>query len=301
MDVLTSMAIFCRVVEVGNFSAVANERNVSPSSVSKHITALEKRLGTQLLGRTTRQLNPTEAGCEYYNFCNQMLDELSEVEASVSRYQSETSGTLHLAIPVTFGELHILPALWEFHETYPDMNIELTMDDRKIDLVREGVDLAIQIGPLADSSMVARKIGTTERLFVASSEYLAKHGEPETPIDLEQHNCVILSSTMVPGDWQYTGPKGKEKVQVSGNLTVNNPTALREAVLAGAGLTLAPVWLIHEGIQQGKLKVILKNYVPIGLDINAVYRKRLYVQQKVILMIEYLRGTFNHTLQNMKI
>lgn len=301
MDVLTSMALFCRVVEVGSFSAVANERKVSPSSVSKHITALEKRLGTQLLGRTTRQLNPTEAGCEYYNYCNQMLEELSEVEASVSRYQSETSGTLHLAIPVTFGELHVLPALWEFHEKYPDMNIELTMDDGKIDLVREGIDLAIQIGPLADSSMVARRIGTTERLFVASPEYLAKHGEPELAVDLEQHNCVVLSSMITPGECRYTGPEGVGKVQLHGNLTVNNPVALREAVVAGMGLAAAPVWLVHEEIRQGRLKVILKDYVPVALDINAVYRKRLYVQQKVILMIEYLRGTFNHTLQNMKI
>ncbi|WP_177419506.1 LysR substrate-binding domain-containing protein [endosymbiont of Lamellibrachia barhami] len=232
MDVLTSMVIFCRVVEKGSFSAVASERDMSPSSVSKHITALEKRLGTQLLGRTTRQLNPTDAGCEYYNYCNQMLEELSEVEASVNRYQFETSGTLHLSIPVTFGELHIIPALWMFHEKYPDMNIDLTMDDREVDLVREGVDLAIQIGPLADSSMIARKIGSTERLFVASPEYLAKHGEPETPTELKQHNCVVLSSMMAPDEWQYTGPKGKEKVQVSGNLTVNNPAALREAVLA---------------------------------------------------------------------
>jgi len=274
---------------------------MSPSSVSKHITALEKRLGTQLLGRTTRQLNPTDAGCEYYNYCNQMLEELSEVEASVSRYQVEASGTLRLSIPVTFGELNIIPALWVFHEKYPEMSIDLAMDDREVDLIREGIDLAIQIGPLADSSMVARKIGSTERLFVASPEYLAKHGEPETPAELEQHNCITLSSMMTPGEWQYTGPKGEGKVQVSGNLTVNNPAALREAVLAGVGLAAAPVWLIHEGIQLGKLKVILKDYVPVALDINAVYRKRLYVQQKVVLMIDHLRETFKRTLKKIKV
>jgi len=301
MDVLTSMAIFCRVVEMGSFSAVANERDVSPSSISKHITALEKRLSTQLLGRTTRQLNPTEAGCEYYNYCNQMLEELSAVETNVSRYQSETSGTLHLSIPVTFGELHIIPALWAFHEKYPDMNIELTMDDRKVDLVREGVDLAIQVGPLIDSSMVARKIGIMERLFVASPEYLAKHGEPKSPAKLKQHNCIILSSMMTPGEWHYAGPKGKAKVQVSGNLTVNNLAALRDAALAGVGIVAAPVWLVHEGIQQGKLKVILKDYVLVALDINAVYRKRLYVQQKVVLMIDHLRDTFKRSLKKIKI
>ncbi len=181
------------------------------------------------------------------------------------------------------------------------MNISLTMDDREVDLVREGVDLAIQIGPLADSSKVARKIGGTERLFVASPEYLAKHGEPETPVELEQHNCVILSSMVAPGEWRYTGPKGKGKVRVSGNLTVNNPAALREAVLAGVGLAAAPVWLVREGIQLGKLKVILKDYAPIALDINAVYRKRLYVQQKVVLMIDHLRETFKRTLKKMKV
>ena len=257
MDVLKSIAIFCRVVEAGSFSAVANEKDMSLSSVS--------------------------------------------------RYQSETSGTLHLNIPVTFGELYIMPALLAFHENYPDMNIDLTMDDREVDLVREGVDLAILIGPLADSSMVAQKIGSVKRVFVASPEYLAKHGEPKTPAELEQHNCVILSSMMAPGEWQYTGPvakgkrKGKDKVQVSGNLTVNNPAALREAVLAGGGIAAAPVWLVHEGIQQGKLKVILQDYEPVPLDINAVYRKRLYVQQKVVLMIDYLRESFKQTLKKIKV
>ena len=181
------------------------------------------------------------------------------------------------------------------------MNIDLAMEDREVDLNREGIDLAIQIGPLADSSMVARKIGSTERLFVASPEYLAKRVEPETPAELEQHNCITLSSMKTPGEWQYTCPKGKGKVQVSGNLTVNNPAALREAVIAGVGLTVAPVWLIHEGIQQGKLKVILKDYVPVALDINAVYRKRLYVQQKVVLMIDHLRETFKRTLKKIKV
>ncbi len=229
-----------------------------------------------------------------------MLEELSEIEASVSRYQLETSGTLRLSIPVTFGELHIIPALWVFHEKYPDMNIDLILDDRKVDLVREGIDLSIQIGPLADSSMVARKIGSTERLFVASPEYLAKYGEPETPVEFEQFNCITLSSMMVSDEWQYTGPEGKGKVQVSGNLTVNNPAALREATLAGIGLAAAPVWLVQEGIQQGKLKVIMKDYMPTALDINAVYRKRLHVQHKVVLMIDHLCDTFKCTLKMMK-
>lgn len=301
MDVFSSITIFCRVVEVGSFSAVAAEKTISPSSVSKHVSALERRLGTQLLGRTTRQLNPTEAGCEYYNYCIQMLEELSEVENSVSQYQFETSGTLHLSIPVTFGEFHIIPALWVFHEKYPEMKIDLTMDDRKVDLVREGIDLAIQIGPLKDSSMVARKIGCIKRLFVASPSYLTKHGEPETPTQLEQHNCVTLSSMAAAGEWQYTGPAGAGKIQVKGSLTVNNLAALRETALAGAGLAAAPIWLIQEGVQQGKLKVILKDYEPIALDINAVYRKRLYVQQKVVLMVDHLRETFKQTLKNMQV
>ncbi len=301
MDVLTSMAIFCRVVEMGSFAAVADERGVSPSSVSKHITALEKRLGTQMLGRTTRQLNPTEAGCEYYNYCTHMLEELAEVEASVSRYQSETSGSLSFSIPVTFGELFILPALWEFHKKYPDMNVDLTISERKVDLVREGIDLDIQIGALADSTMVARRIGRAERVFIASPEYLIKNGEPETPSQLDQFNCVSLSSMPASEEWQYTGPAGVEKVKVSGNLAVNTPAALREAVLAGVGLAVAPVWLVHEQVQQGKLQVILKDFKPVTLDINAVYRKRLYVQQKVVLMVDHLRESFKRSLMTVKI
>jgi len=301
MDVLTSMAIFCRVVEMGSFSAVADERSISPSSVSKHISALEKRLGTQMLGRTTRQLNPTEAGCEYYNYCTHMLEELAEVELSVSRYQSETSGTLHFSIPVTFGELFILPSLWEFHKKYPDMNVDLTLSERKVDLVREGIDLDIQIGPLADSTMVARKIGSAERVFIASPEYLVKNGEPDSPAQLDQFNCITLSSIPVSEEWQYTGDDEDKKAQVSGNLTVNNLAALREAVLAGVGLAVAPVWLIHEEVQQGKIQVIMKDYKPDTLDINAVYRKRLYVQQKVVLMVDHLRESFKHSLRKVKV
>jgi len=301
MDVLTSMAIFCRVVEMGSFAAVADERGISPSSVSKHISALEKRLGTQMLGRTTRQLNPTEAGCEYYNYCTHMLEELAEVEASVSRYQSETSGTLHFSIPVTFGELFILSALWEFHKKYPDMKVDLMISERKVDLVREGIDLDIQIGPLADSTMVARKIGSAERVFVASPEYLLKNGQPETPSQLDLFNCITFSSMPASEEWQYIGPEGIEKAQISGNLTVNTPAALREAVIAGVGLAVAPVWLVHEEVKQGKLQVILTDYKPITLDINAVYRKRLYVQQKVVLMVEHLRESFQQSLSKVKL
>jgi len=301
MDVLSSMAIFCRVVEMGSFSAVANERDVSLSSVSKHVSALEKRLGTQLLSRTTRQLNPTEAGCEYYNYCIQMMEELSQVEASVSSYQSETSGTLNLRIPVTFGESHILSALWEYREKCVDMNIDLTMSDSEVDLVREGVDLAIIVGPLADSSMVAQKIGSIKRVFVASPEYLAKHGEPKKIAGLEKHNCIILSSMMTSCAWEFFHSKKKKKMQVKGDLTVNNEAALREALLAGVGPAVAPVWLIHEAVKLGKLKVILKDYTPTALDIFAVYRKRLYVQQKVVLMIDHLRETFKHSLKKIKL
>jgi DNA-binding transcriptional LysR family regulator len=301
MDVLSSMAIFCRVVEMGSFSAVAKERDVSLSSVSKHVSALEKRLGTQLLGRTTRQLNPTEAGCEYYNYCIQMMDELSQVEASVSSYQSETSGTLNLRVPITFGEFHILPALWEYRKKCNDMNIDLTMGDGEVDLVREGIDLAIIIGSLADSSMVAQKIGSIKRVFVASPEYLAKYGEPKKPAGLEKHNCIILSSMRSSCAWEYIYSKEKKKVQVKGDLIVNNDAALREALIAGVGPAVAPVWLVNEAVNQGKLKVILKGYRPTTLDIFAVYRKRLYVQQKVVLMIEHLREFFKLSLKKMKL
>ena len=190
MDVMQSMAVFRRVVEAGSFSAVARELGMSQSSASKHVAALEERLGAKLLNRSTRQLNMTDAGTKYYHYCVRILNDFQEAEASVAKGRIKPTGTLRLSSTAPFGKALIIPALMDFLSNYPDIDIDFTMEERTIDLVKEGIDLAIRVGPLADSSLIAKKIGQTPRLVVASPEYLIKHGFPKRPSDLDSGFCV---------------------------------------------------------------------------------------------------------------
>ena len=201
MNRLDAMQLFRRVVEAGSFSAVAREVGVSQPTVSKQIAALESHLRTKLINRSTRQLQPTEAGADYYQRCCQILDELDEAEAVVRQQQTVPSGTLRIHTPVTIGRTEILPRLWKFLERYPELEFDIQMDDSYVDMLKEGIDVAIRVGPLKDSTLVARKICDIQRFAVASPEYLRLHGEPETPEGLQQHECLVynLLATKITG------------------------------------------------------------------------------------------------------
>lgn len=289
MNLLLSMSVFRRVAEAGSFSTVARETDTSQPTVSKHVAALEKHLGIKLISRSTRQLNLTEAGKQYYEQCTRILDELAETEADLRQQHTLPTGTLRVNVPVTFGRLEIVPRLWEFLARYPDLNVELIMDDHQIDLVKEGVDMAIRVGVLADSSMIARKIGDSPRVTVASPDYLAIHGEPQTLQDLKQHDCIVYTLLSTRNTWHFTGPRGKETIRVRGRFTTNNPDAIREAALAGTGIAVTPTWLIGNCVEQGKLKILLQDYVPTPFEIHAVYPERRFVPAKVRSFIDYLR------------
>lgn len=289
MDFLLSMSVFRRVAEAGSFSVVTRETGMSQPTVSKHVAALEKRLGTKLINRSTRQLNLTEAGKQYYERCTQILDELAEAEASLRQQQSQPTGTLRVNTPVTFGRLQIVPRLWDFLARYPDLKIELIMDDHSIDLVKEGVDMAIRVGVLADLNLIANKIGTSPRVTVASPNYLATKGEPQTLMDLKRHDCIVYTLLTTQNGWHFTGPRGKEKIRVRGRFSTNNPDAIREAALAGMGIAVTPIWLINNYVEQGQLKVILKDYTPTPFEIHTLYPERRFVPAKVRCFINYLR------------
>lgn len=203
MDLVSGMSMFRRVVEAESFSAVARETGVSQPTISKHISALEKHLGVKLMNRSTRQLALTEPGKEYYHHCIRILDELAEAEASVGKQQTELTGTLRLNLPVSFGRLEILPVLWSFMKAYPAINLDIVMDDHYVDLVKEGIDLAIRVGPLFDSSLVARKLGCYQRLTVATQSYLDEFGEPNTIEDLKQHSCIVFTLLTTGNNWQF--------------------------------------------------------------------------------------------------
>lgn len=289
MDVMNSMAVFRRVVEAKNFSAVARETNMSQSTVSKHIAALEERLGTKLLNRSTRSLKLTEAGKEYYHHCIRILNDFQEAEASIGKGKIKPTGTLRISSSAAFSRACMLPYLNEFLRKYPDIDIDLLFDDDYIDLVKQGIDLAIRVGPLADSTLIARKIGVSSRVVVASTDYLVKHGRPKKPADLIKHNCLLYSLQKAPDLWYFnSAQEGDESVRVRGRLKASSPDAICDATINGLGISVLCEWYARKYIKDGRLKVILQDYHPTAYDINAVYPERKFVPQKVKRMIEFL-------------
>lgn len=295
MDVMQSMEIFRRVTEAGSFSAVARETSMSQSTVSKHVAALEQRLGTKLLNRSTRSLNLTEAGTEYYHYCVRILNDFQEAEASIGRGRIKPTGTLRLSSTLPFGKKFIIPLLGDFLKQYPDIEIDYLMEDRHVDLVKEGVDVAIRVGPLADSSLVARKIGTSRRMVVASPEYLIKHGFPKTPADLKSHQCLLYSLLKSQNEWFFSSTQfGDESVLINGRFKASSNEAICEAALSGLGIATMCEWHVSEHIKKGRLTILLKNYDLTPYDINAVYPERRYVPEKVKRLIDHLKESYKY-------
>ena len=294
MDVMHSMAVFRRVVEAESFSAVARETNMSQSTVSKHIASLEERLDTKLLNRSTRSLKLTEAGKEYYQHCIRILNDFQEAEASVGKGKIDPTGTLRISTSAAFGRTYIIPHLDEFLSDYPDINIDLMFGDEYTDLVKEGIDLAIRIGPLEDSSLIAKKIGSSPRVVVASPAYLVKHGRPKKPTDLIKHSCLYYSLQKSPDLWYFNSTQvGDESVRVNGRVKASSPDAVCDATLEGLGISILGEWYVREHIKNGRLIKILPDFKPTAYDIHAVYPERRFVPQKVKRMIEYLTDKIN--------
>ncbi|RDH84106.1 MAG: LysR family transcriptional regulator [endosymbiont of Galathealinum brachiosum] len=292
MDILKSMKVFRRVVEAGSFSAVARENNQSQSSVSKLVASLEQHLNTKLLNRSTRQLHLTEEGQEYFAYCCRILEDIAEAEASVGQSQSEPTGTLRISATEPFGKIYIVPFLWDFLNQYPKLKMDLILENRYVDLVKEGVDVAIRVGPMKDSSLIARKIGNSPRVTVASPEYLSTRGEPEKPSDLTDHDCITYSLSNATTEWVFKGPEKTEKITVSGRLRASSPDVIGEATVSGLGISTMMLYSAKDYIKQGKLKVILKEFELSSYDINAVYPERKFVPQKVKSLISFLRDRF---------
>jgi len=289
MDTLSSMSIFQRVVEMGSFTAVANETGLSQPSVSKHVSALEIRLGVRLLNRNTRHQTLTDAGREYYEHCVQILSDVAEAESVVSEGSETPKGTLRLSTPISYGQHRIAPMLWGFMEKHPDLKVELILGDSNLDLVKEGIDLAIRLGPLNDSSLVARNLGICPRYTVASTDYLKKHGHPKVITDLKDHECIVFTLLPTKNQWHFSKNKKDENVHVTGRFSTNSPHAMRDATLSGLGIAVMPMFMIQEGLDSGDLELVLKDYEPTPVPISAVYPVRRFVSQKVQCFIDYFK------------
>jgi DNA-binding transcriptional LysR family regulator len=292
VDRLDAMQMFVRIVETGSLSAVAREMGTTQPTVSKQLTALEQHVKTRLLHRTTRKLSLTEAGTLYYDTCKRVVDELREAEATLSQWQNSLSGRIQVNTSIAFGETFMTALMLEFQRRNPALTVHLSLDDRFIDLVAEGVDVAVRLGRLADPNLIARRLGTSRRIVVATPAYLEKHGFPERPEDLVHHNCLLYSYLSTGNEWVFAGEEGEIRVRVSGNFESNNGHALRAAVNANLGIAMAPDWLAYEGLRSGQVVAILQRFQPPPFEISAVYPSNRMLTAKVRALIEFLLDEF---------
>jgi DNA-binding transcriptional LysR family regulator len=254
MDLYAGMAVFVRVVESGGFTATARHLGMSPAMVSTHIRALEKRLGVRLLNRTTRRVSATEVGQNYYEQCLRILHEVEEAERAASDLQAAPRGRIRLTAPMTFGIRQLGPLMADYLKTYPDLSIDLSLDDRKVDLVEEGFDLAIHVGELADSSLISRRVTLAPAVLCASPDYVGKYSTPKTPPDLLRHDCLVYASSGMRAGWRFVGLDGaEESVAPYGRFLANNGDALRKLALRGLGIILAPKFIVEADLEAGSL------------------------------------------------
>jgi DNA-binding transcriptional LysR family regulator len=293
MDHFSSMEAFVRVAEAKSFTAAAKRMRLSKSLVSRQVAALEAELGVRLLQRTTRSLTLTEAGERYFEASQRILAQLEEAKLSVSTLQAAPRGRLLVNAPMSFGFLHLAPVLPQFLERHREIEIEMTLNDRFIDLIEEGFDMAVRIGRLPDSSLVARKLAPLRRTVSASPAYLARHGTPAVPDDLKAHECLCYSNLARSEEWRFVHADGRPwPVEVKGRLRANNGDALRAAALQGAGIANLPSFIIGADLQAGRLVSLLADYVPQDAAIYAVYPHSRHLSPKVRAFTEFLAQRF---------
>ncbi|OWY39135.1 LysR family transcriptional regulator [Xenophilus sp. AP218F] len=293
MDRFSEIRAFVCVAEQGSFAAAAERLQLSRAMVTKLVAALENRLGARLMHRTTRRLSLTEAGEMYLSQAGGLLAELDELDARLSQGASSPAGRLRVAAPVSFGMRYLGRIVAGFHQRHPQIEVELSLNDRRVDLVEEGFDVAVRVSNLSDSTLVARRLARIHDLLAASPDYLARHGEPRRPEDLAQHQCLSYALTSQPNLWDYTAPDGSQgKVKVKGPLKANNGDVLTDAAANGMGIVLQPRFLLEEGLRDGRLVAVLPDYNWHSLDVSALYPARRHVPGKVRVFVEYLSEFF---------
>ena len=284
------MQVFAKVASLGSFSAAARALGMSQSMATKHVDAIEDRLGAQLFQRTTRRLTLTDAGQRYLEACERILAEIEEADAEAAADVAEPRGTLRVNAPLSFGFRQVVPALADFAGLHPQLTVDLGLTDRFVDLVEEGWDLAIRLGALRDSALIARRLAPAMIVLCASPDYLARHGVPKTLADLAGHNCLgyTLPTAATAGRWLF-GADGSVPVEVSGNLRANNGDALRAAALAGQGVIYQPTFLVAEDIRAGRLVCVHLDEAPFRFgSVYAVYAPSRHVPAKVRSFIDFL-------------
>lgn len=291
---LGDIAIFVRVVEAGSFTAAADALGMSQSVVSRRVSALEKHLGVRLLQRTTRRLNLTEAGTSFFRRAQRSLNEITDATQEVTRHQAEPRGTLRITAPVGFTLLHLTPLIGEFVRRYPQVRPELILDDRRVDIVDEGFDLAIRVSELEDSNLVAVRLAPARHVVCGSPQYLARRGVPQSPDALIHHDCMAYTIGRTPGRWAFRKPGTRENmlIAVQGPLQSNNTLVSKAAALAGLGLVHLPTFYVGEELRAGTLQPVLTKFVPLTHGVFAVFPERRGLAPKVRVFVDFLKGRF---------
>jgi len=288
MDRFESMQVFTTVVELGSFTAAANAFKLSPAMVSKHISSLEQRLGVSLLSRTTRRLHVTEIGKNYYEYCKQIIKQLEEAEAGTEIMRGSPKGNLKVSASIWFGAITLAPIVCDYLTSHPEVNIDLTLSDRFVDIIDEGFDLAIRIGDLEDSSYIAKKLSMFELSICASPAYLAKNGTPYQPEDLQTHQCLGFTNWRSHSGWKLLQKQSIGKHPLPSRFDSNNGQALLAAALKGIGIIMMPKVLMTEHLEKGTLVEVLKEFTPAPRPVNAVYPKEKQATKKLTSFVDFL-------------
>jgi DNA-binding transcriptional LysR family regulator len=293
LDRLLAMNVFVKVVEQGSFARAAERMNMSTSAVSRHVAELETHLATRLLNRTTRRISLTESGQAYFERTLHLLADLEETEALVSSSTVAPRGTIRLTCSTGFGLPHLAPAIGAFQAKYPDVGFDISATNRFVDLVEEGLDLAIRIGDLGNPNLIARRLGTMRLVACASPDYLKLRGIPKHPRDLARHNCFTYEHSPLKNVWPFRERDGSDlKVRIEGSMHANNGEMLAAIAAAGAGIALEPDFVVNPLLESGAVVEILKNFQPAPYSIYAVYPSRRHLSAKVRTFVDFLAERF---------
>jgi DNA-binding transcriptional LysR family regulator len=292
MDRFQALSVFVAVVDKASFSAAAASLGMSRNMASRHVMALEEHLSARLINRTTRSVSPTSLGAAYYERARQILAELAAADREASLQSLTPRGRLAVNAPVAFGTRHVAPLLKAYMDAFPEVEMELTLNDRYVDLVDEGYDLAIRIGRLADSSLIARQLGEIGISVCAAPAYLAAHGTPQHPADLAGHACLGYAYAASRDTWHFAGPEGDIEVKVKPRLWSNNGDCLTAAAIAGCGIVPQPDFLVHDALLDGRLERILPGYRMASLGLHAIYPHSRQLSLRVRTFIDHLVAGF---------
>lgn len=299
MDIFKAMAIFIRVVDTGSLTAAAAECDLSPTMVGNHLQALEDRLGTRLINRTTRRQHLTEFGKAYYERCIEIIGLVGDADALALETQTSPKGRLRVTASVAFGTERLVPALADYTVRYPNVDLDLVITDTVVDLAEDGFEAAIRLGNLQSSDLIARPLAPYKLMICAAPSYLAARGEPRLPADLAQHECLAYSYSLrsewrsAPAAWRMTGPEGEISVPITGRMQVDSAQGLRRAALAGMGIVMLPEIMLSEDIDAGHLVRLLPEYTPPVRPLNLIYLRDHRMSRKLRSFVDFVVERFS--------